>query len=119
MIIFRMDILGKKNVPDVELSEDDLNALGGLSKTTTSGLSYNPYQKIDPKFLELNKFDEEDDDDWLYTTVSTYSFRVIIPLENPVLTFVTFRKNKNRDRDTKSYLSMLVVLLLPVDFLVY
>ena len=65
-----MDILGKKNVPDVELSDDDLNALGGLSKTTASGLSYNPYQKIDPKFLELNKFDEEDDDDWLYTTVS-------------------------------------------------
>ena len=26
----RMDILGKKNVPDVELSDDDLNALGGL-----------------------------------------------------------------------------------------
>ena len=68
-----MDILGKKNVPDVELSDDDLNALGGLSKTTASGLSYNPYQKIDPKFLELNKFDEEDDDDWLYTTVSTYA----------------------------------------------
>jgi len=63
-----MDILGKKNVPDVELSDDDLNALGGLSKTTASGLSYNPYQKIDPKFLELNKFDEEDDEDWLYTT---------------------------------------------------
>ena len=114
-----MDILGKKNVPDVELSEDDLNALGGLSKTTTSGLSYNPYQKIDPKFLELNKFDEEDDDDWLYTTVRIYSLRVIIPLENPELTCVTFRKNRNRDRDTKSYLSMLVVLLLPVDFLVY
>ena len=70
-----MDILGKKNVPDVELSDDDLNALGGLSKTTASGLSYNPYQKIDPKFLELNKFDEEDDDDWLYTTVSTCSSR--------------------------------------------
>ena len=55
----------------MELSDDDLNALGGLSKTTASGLSYNPYQKIDPKFLELNKFDEEDDEDWLYTTVST------------------------------------------------
>ena len=29
--VFRMDILGKRKLPDVELSDDDLTALGSLN----------------------------------------------------------------------------------------
>jgi len=59
-----MDLLGRQKLPQVELSEDELNALSGLGKVDqTRGVAYNPYQNINPEFLNLN---DDDDDDWLY-----------------------------------------------------
>jgi len=55
-------------VPDVELSEEDLNALGSLTKKSSGGQSYNPYAHIDNKYLNLSTADEFDDDEWLYMT---------------------------------------------------
>jgi len=59
-----MDLLGRQKLPQVELNEDELNALSGLGKVDTKrGLSFNPYEKIDPEFLKLK---DDDDDEWLY-----------------------------------------------------
>jgi len=59
-----MDLLGRSKLPQVELNEDELNALSGLGKVDSkTGLSYNPYKDINPEFLKLT---EDDDDDWLY-----------------------------------------------------
>jgi len=64
-----MDFINKKAVPDVELSEEDLDALGSLSKTNVKGMQFNPYTKIDPKYMDLNNAIESDDDDeWFYAT---------------------------------------------------
>ena len=66
-----MDLLGRSKLPQVELNEDELNALSGLGKVDSkTGLSYNPYKDINPEFLKLT---EEDDDDWLYMSVSFFS----------------------------------------------
>ena len=62
-----MDLLGRSKLPQVELNEDELNALSGLGKVDSkTGLSYNPYKDINPEFLKLT---EDDDDDWLYMSV--------------------------------------------------
>ena len=65
-----MDFLNKKSVPDVELSDEDLDALGSLSKKNVKGMEFNPYTKIDPKYLTLGGVEDEDDDEWFYATVS-------------------------------------------------
>ena len=68
-----MDFINKKAVPDVELSEEDLDALGSLSKTNVKGMQFNPYTKIDPKYMDLNNAIESDDDDeWFYATVGSF-----------------------------------------------
>lgn len=65
-----MDLLGRHKLPQVELNEDELSALGGLGKIDSKrGLSFNPYTNIDPEFLKLN---DNDDDDWLYLSVSSF-----------------------------------------------
>ena len=77
-----MDFLNKKSVPDVELSDEDLDALGSLSKKNVKGMEFNPYTKIDPKYLTLGGLEDEDDDEWFYATVSTYGFSYIFHLLN-------------------------------------
>jgi len=63
------NLLGSRKLPQVELSEDELTALSDLGKVDAKkGLSYNPYSNIDPEFLKIK---DDDDDDWLYLTVST------------------------------------------------
>lgn len=65
-----MDFINKKSVPDVELSDEDLDALGSLSKTNVKGMQFNPYTKIDPKYMSLgaNAIEDDDDEEWFYAT---------------------------------------------------
>ena len=64
-----MDLLGAQKLPQVELNEDELSALSDLGKVDAKkGLSFNPYQNIDPEFLKLST--DDGDDDWLYLSVS-------------------------------------------------
>ena len=72
-----MDFINKKSVPDVELSDEDLDALGSLSKTNVKGMQFNPYTKIDPKYMSLgaNAIEDDDDEEWFYATVSETVFK--------------------------------------------
>ena len=98
-----MDILGRNKLPQVELSEDELNALSGLGKVDTkSGLSFNPYANIGPEFLKLK---DDDDDDWLYLSVSTtiqrgaaYSYKVCRQKTLTIRVILTIRVLSNYTR---------------------
>jgi hypothetical protein len=65
--LFSMDLLGKKSqLPAAELSDDEMDALSGLTKINPTGKqgSFNPYKTINPEFLTTAL--EQDDDDWMY-----------------------------------------------------
>ena len=107
-----MDLLGRSKLPQVELNEDDLNALSGLGKVDSkTGLSYNPYKDINPEFLKLT---EDDDDDWLYMSVRKNMYLKTDPSciclrfysHNLALIFENFfRKNKNPVSVTVTFLT--------------
>jgi len=62
-----MDLLGKKSqLPAAELSDDEMDALSGLTKINPTGKqgSFNPYKTINPEFLTTAL--DQDDDDWMY-----------------------------------------------------
>lgn len=66
-----MDLLGKKSqLPAAELSDDEMDALSGLTKINPTGKqgSFNPYKTINPEFLTTAL--DQDDDDWMYMGVS-------------------------------------------------
>jgi hypothetical protein len=72
--LFSMDLLGKKSqLPAAELSDDEMDALSGLTKINPTGKqgSFNPYKTINPEFLTTAL--EQDDDDWMYMGVSHFT----------------------------------------------
>ena len=97
-----MDLLGRSKLPQVELNEDELNALSGLGKVDSkTGLSYNPYKDINPEFLKLT---EDDDDDWLYMSVRNKMYRKTDPsyiFSTILLTWFDFDFEKNFQEEQK------------------
>lgn len=72
--LFSMDLLGKKSqLPATELSDDEMDALSGLTKINPTGKqgSFNPYKTINPEFLTTAL--DQDDDDWMYMGVSPFA----------------------------------------------
>ena len=71
--LFSMDLLGKKSqLPAAELSDDEMDALSGLTKINPTGKqgSFNPYKTINPEYLTTAL--DKDDDDWMYMGVSHF-----------------------------------------------
>ena len=88
-----MDLLGKKSqLPAAELSDDEMDALSGLTKINPTGKqgSFNPYKTINPEFLTTAL--DQDDDDWMYMGVSHFS----IDYSRLILNFQ--EDNKPRER---------------------